>query len=149
MPTVNTTASPMTRSKAKVLYMTVLYDTNTQCPLRQLLFYNSARTCHKNNKRCIEYVNLSPNVCQCLASAEGCANLAFKCSSTHFQLNSTSIYGRRCQTSQCPHVCKHYCITVTIVCPLVVHRFGLMLKYQNSVKIIQWSITVVLKFTNA
>jgi len=33
------------------------------------------------------------------------------------QLNSTSIYGRRCQTSRCPHLFIHYCITVVLQTP--------------------------------
>jgi len=30
---------------------------------------------------------------------------------TSSQLNSTSIYGRRCKTPQCPHLSSHLCIS--------------------------------------
>ena len=52
------------------------------------------------------------------------------CSSAHCQpstqLNSTSIYGRRCKTPQCPHLSSHYCIsntTINLFRVLICRRF--------------------------
>jgi len=31
------------------------------------------------------------------------------------QLNSTTIYGRRCKTPPCPHLSSHFCISSTLI----------------------------------
>jgi len=42
------------------------------------------------------------------------------------QLNSTSIYGRRCKIPQCPHLSSHFCVSSTsmnLIRVLICRRF--------------------------